>query len=292
MTGDTRGLKFRFITIAVEEAIFATVKKGMKDAARMMDVSAELVGIAGVESAELLRLTREAIDDNVSGIALNIAESDKFTEIIAEAKARGIPVVAFNIDAAKGASGNLSYITQDLKAAGEVLGHRARADLKHGDKVIATVHDAGVWALEQRLAGIQSALSDLELEWKIVATGQVPAAAAQVLKEVLRDFPARALLGTGQGDTEACGLVVRSLGAKAPYVAGFDLSPGIVDLITQKYVAFSIDQQPYIQGFYPVVQLALYLRYGLLPSSMNAGAAVIDINNVATVSALSHQAIR
>ena len=285
-------LRFRFITIAVGEEIFNVVRKGMNDAAAAMQVDADLVGTPGVDSEELLRLTRQAIADGVDGIVLNITEKDRFTEIIANAKARSIPVVGFNIDAGRGASGNLSYIAQDLRAAGETLGRRVRSALTSRDRVIATLHDDGVWALEQRLVGIQSALRDLDLQWKIVTTGQDPAKGAMVLSEALAQFPARALFGTGQGDTEACGLAARALEDSAPFVAGFDLSPGIVDLITEGFIAFSIDQQPYVQGFYPVVQLALYLRYGLMPSSMDAGAAVIDRSAVESVRHFSHQAIR
>jgi simple sugar transport system substrate-binding protein len=40
-------------------------------------------------------------------------------------------------------------------------------------------------------------------------------------------------------------------------------------------IAFTIDQQPYIQGFYPVVQLAFYRRFGIFPSRIDAGATVI-----------------
>jgi len=285
-------LKFRFLTIAIGEEIFSVVRKGMDDAAVAMGVEAELDGTPGVEAAELVRLTRKAIADGVDGIALNVIENDVFNEVIAEAKARSIPVVAFNIDAGKCASGNLSYIVQDLKAAGEALGQRAAAVLKRGDKVIITVHDDGVWALEQRLSGIRAALEPIDVEWKLVATGQEPKKGAARLREVLAAFPARALLGTGQGDTEACGLAAKSLPEKNLYVAGFDLSPGIVDLIDDGVIACSIDQQPYAQGFYPVVQLALYLRYGLLPSSFDAGATFIDKSNVETVRQLSRQAIR
>jgi simple sugar transport system substrate-binding protein len=285
-------LKFRFLTIAIKEEIFSVVRKGMDDAAAAMGVDAELDGTPGVEAAELVRLTRKAIADGVDGIALNLIERDVFNEVIAEAKAKHIPVVAFNIDAGKCSSGNLSYIGQDLKAAGEALGRRAGASLKRGDKVIITVHDDGVWALEQRLSGIRAVLEPMGIEWRLVATGQEPKKGAARLREVLATFPARALLGTGQGDTEACGLAAKGMPEQNLYVAGFDLSPGIVDLIDDGVIACSVDQQPYSQGFYPVVQLALYLRYGLLPSSFDAGATFIDKSNVETVRQLSRQAIR
>lgn len=51
----------------------------------------------------------------------------------------------------------------------------------------------------------------------------------------------------------------------------------------QGVIKFTIDQQPYVQGFYPVVQLALYCRYGIKPPSMDAGATVITKSQAAGV---------
>ena len=53
-----------------------------------------------------------------------------------------------------------------------------------------------------------------------------------------------------------------------------------------------VDQQPYAQGFYPIVQLTLYRRFGLMPSSLDAGAAIVDRQNVELVRQLSKQSIR
>jgi simple sugar transport system substrate-binding protein len=66
-------------------------------------------------------------------------------------------------------------------------------------------------------------------------------------------------------------------------VAGFDLSPTILRLMQADIIKFTIDQQPYVQGFYPVIQLALYCRYGIKPSSMDAGAFVITKQDAAAV---------
>jgi simple sugar transport system substrate-binding protein len=264
----------------------------MNDAAAAMNVEVDLAGTPGVDAGELVRLTRQAIADGVDGIALNICDPHAFTGVIAEAAARSIPVVAFNIDASNGKSGNLSSIMQDFHAAGEALGRRAAAAIPNGANVIITVHDDGVSALEERLAGVQAGLKHHAINWQRLCTGQDPETGAERLREAIARFPAQALLGTGQADTEACGLAARSLAPSHPYVAGFDLSPGIVDLIADGYIDCAIDQQPYAQGFYPVVQLTLYLRYGLLPSSLDAGAAVIDRSNLEAVQRLSRQSLR
>jgi simple sugar transport system substrate-binding protein len=285
-------LRLRLLTIAVEEEFFTVVRKGMNDAAAAMQVEADLAGTPGVEAGELIRLTREAIAEGVDGIALNICDADAFAQVIAEARAISIPVVAFNIDASMGKSGNLSSIAQDFRSAGIALGRRAAASVPKGANVIVTVHDEGVSALEARLAGIQCGLKDHAINWQRLCTGQDPRKGAELLLEAIARAPVHALLGTGQADTEACGLAAKSLSPSQPYVAGFDLSSGIVDLIAQGYVDCTIDQQPYAQGFYPVVQLALYLRYGLRPSSLDAGAAFIDQSNLDAIQKLSRQSIR
>jgi hypothetical protein len=41
-----------------------------------------------------------------------------------------------------------------------------------------------------------------------------------------------------------------------------------------------------------VVQLTHYLRYGILPSNIDAGAAIIDAKNVAQVKALTERKYR
>src|SRR5882757_11518731 len=97
-------LRFRFLTIAVNEQFFTVVRKGMNDAAAAMNVEVDLAGTPGVDAGELVRLTRQAIADGVDGIALNICDASAFTKVIPESRAKSIPVVAFNIDVSKGGS--------------------------------------------------------------------------------------------------------------------------------------------------------------------------------------------
>ena len=96
--------------------------------------------------------------------------------------------------------------------------------------------------------------------------------------QALRENPdIRIVLGTGQSDTEAAGRALEAHFAGQGYwSAGFDLSPETLRLIQAGHIRCTVDQQPYIQGFYPVLQLTLYLRYGIVPSDIDAGAAIID----------------
>jgi simple sugar transport system substrate-binding protein len=103
----------------------------------------------------------------------------------------------------------------------------------------------------------------------------------------------RIVLGSGQSDTEAAGrAIAQSFPNQGYWAAGFDLSPATLELIRQGPIRCTVDQQPYIQGFYPVVQLTLRLRYGIMPSDIDAGATIIDPSNVAAVTELTQKHYR
>ena len=110
----------------------------------------------------------------------------------------------------------------------------------------------------------------------------------------LREHPdIKIVLGTGQSDTEAAGLAIEENFPHGGYwSAGFDLSPETLRLIDAGHIRCTVDQQPYVQGFYPVVQLTLYLRYGILPADIDAGATMIDRSNVRQVMELAKRNYR
>ena len=75
-------------------------------------------------------------------------------------------------------------------------------------------------------------------------------------------------------------------------MAGFDLSPEILRLVKAGVIRFTIDQQPYSPGFYPVVQLTLYCRYGIRPCDIDAGAGIVAAGDVERVLRLSREHYR
>ena len=288
-------LKLRFITCAVDEAFFNTIKQGMRDAADMMGVEAEFTGVEGVDLEAQADMVREAVAAGCDGIALNIIHATAFDEVMREALDKGVPVVAFNVDGTYGNGPHLSSVNQDLYGAGRTLGERAAEYLTDGAKVLITMHDEGISALEDRARGIQEVIAETrQATWDTVVTGIDPERAAEIIGEKLAADPAiGAVLGTGQADTEGAGLALeRCAGERDYFAAGFDLSPEILRLVKEGVIAFTIDQQPYVQGFYPVVQLALYCRYGIAPSNMDSGAGIITRENVDGVMEFSARGYR
>ncbi len=286
-------LKFAFITCSVNAEFFKPVKRGMNDAAKMMNVDCEFMGTNGVDVRAQADMVRQAVRNGYDGIALNIIHPTAFDDVVQETMERGVPVVGFNVDDHTTPNSRLSSVNQQLYHAGEKLGRYLLPFIPEQAHVLMTMHDKGISALEDRLAGIQHALSAKHLYIDVIISGNVSRTGAQVISAYLKEHPeVKIIIGTGQSDTEAAGIAIEENFQNGYWSAGFDLSPKTLRLIKDGHIRCTVDQQPYIQGFYPVVQLAHYIRYGLQPSDIDAGAAIIDIENIDQVCKLVERGIR
>jgi simple sugar transport system substrate-binding protein len=278
-------LRLLFITCCVDQAFFGPVKKGMRDAAKMLDVDCEFIGTKDVDLAAQAEMVRQAVKDGYDGIALNLIDAEAFDDVVAEAIEAGVPVVAFNVDDSASPNARLAAVNQRLYEAGRKVAEHALADVPQAAHVLMTKHDDGVSALEDRLRGMQDVLKTKGVTWTTIVTGNQADQGAAVVTEALRKHPdVRIIFSSGQSDTEATGRAIEKEFAKQGYwSAGFDLSPKTLQLVRDGHIRFTIDQQPYAQGFYPVVALVLKLRYGIMPSDVDAGSAIIDRKNVEQV---------
>ncbi len=287
-------LKLIFITPCRDEAFFEPVKKGMHDAAAMLGVETSFVGTVEVDVEAQAEMVRKAVADGYDGIALNIIDPEAFDEVVKEAIDKGVPVVAFNVDDHETENARLSAVNQNYYQAGRTVGRRAGQVIDPGSRVLATLHNEGISALDDRLRGIQEALKEKNLKWKVIVSENQPKTAVKnITRELQADPEIRAVLCTGLTDTEAAGVAAeKNFPGRDLVIAGFDLSPGILGMLDRGIIKFTIDQQPYTQGFYPVVQLTLYCRYGIKPSNVDAGAGVVTQKDAKRVMELTSEKYR
>ncbi len=68
----------------------------------------------------------------------------------------------------------------------------------------------------------------------------------------------------------------------------FDLDSDIAQAIKDGIMESAIDQQPYLQGYLPVVFLTEYARYGVIPANnVNTGPGFVTKKNIALVQKLA-----
>ena len=73
---------------------------------------------------------------------------------------------------------------------------------------------------------------------------------------------------------------------------GFDTSPQIVEAFKNGWVQLTADQQPFLQGYLPVLNLCQQVVYGLGPINVDTGAGFVTPGNYKVVGALATEGLR
>ena len=266
--------KLLLLTFCVEQDFFVPVRAGMDEAAKRMGALCEMRGVEGLDNARQIEMLLRAAEGEYDGIAVNIPCMEGFDRALRAVSAR-VPVVGFNDDVRGAGDSRMAHVSQKLYQAGVTLGQRAAGAIPVGSEILITLHSNDTAALFARRDGMLHALSERHVTAHELVTTTDPALSADMIEAALKKNPnIRAVLATGQADTQGAGLAKSRMGIDA-YVCGFDLSDEIRRMIAMKIIDFTIEQQPYAQGFYPVVMLVNYLRHGLIPTDIDAGAIVV-----------------
>jgi hypothetical protein len=96
----------------------------------------------------------------------------------------------------------------------------------------------------------------------------------------------KVILALRQVPLQVAHAAVKAAHAQAS-IAGFDLRPQISNSIENGSILATVEQQPYLQGYYAVTQLALDLAYGSTPSNVDTGNAIVDKTNAGRVASLA-----
>ena len=190
---ETRPLRLAFVTCAVDAKFFEPVKKGLNDAAEMMGVECDFIGTEGVDVQAQAQMVRQAVADGYDGIAVNIIDPEAFDRVIKETMDSKVPVVGLNVDDHATPNARMSSVNQRLYEAGESLAEHVLPHIPDGDHVLMTMHDEGVSALEDRLAGEQAVLKRKNVRWTVIVTGNDSAGGVDVIT-TLKPRPLAAFL--------------------------------------------------------------------------------------------------
>ena len=254
----------------------------------------------------MLTQLQQAIATKVDGIAFMGHPGDAATDPqIEKAFGEGIIFTTANTalpDAQKkfGPAG-MGYVGAPNHAAGYALGAEAakRAGIKPGD-------EAFVWGLKgqggdrgSRTVGVIEAIE--KAGGKVIyqeidkATDADPNAGTATFVGVLKANPGIKLVVTDHGALTAnVGVFARATSLKPGQVffAGFDMSPNTAKAIKDGYQDLVIDQQPYLQGYLPILNICLTKKFGFSGLDINTAGAFVDPKNVDVVAPLAAKEIR
>jgi simple sugar transport system substrate-binding protein len=281
--------KFVFVNHVTTNAFFTPTQYGADDASKLLGTTYQWTGSKDAIVAEMVTATNTAVTGKADGIALAVVDKDAFKTPVDQALDAGIPVVSYNADGAVGNPGTnrLAYIGQGLFESGQALGQRALAKVDSGD-IAAFIATPGQLNIQPRIDGAKQAIeaSGKSVKFTSVATNADVTKGLSIIDAYVQGHPNVAgLLAVDAGSTQAVGSVVkkynqRSKGLKV--AGGFDLVPETLASVKAGDLDYTIDQQPYLQGFLPVLYLYFYKVSGglLFPSLTNTGLLFVTKDNV------------
>ncbi len=273
------------------DPFWSVVKNGVDQAAQDMGITVDYRAPDRFDMVRMAQLIEAAIATDPDGLAVSIPDAEGLGDAIRMAVDSGIPVVSLNSgsDVAR-ELGALVHVGQGEYEAGKGAGERMKAaGVTSG---VCVNYEQGNVALDLRCQGFSDGLGGSVEQ---LATSLDPTEIRNAVSAYLTKNPdVGGILVVGTVGAEPAVAAVEEQGLlEAVQIATFDLSPAVLGALSKGKMAFAIDQQQYMQGYLPVVFLALYNKYLLMPGAdVQTGPGFVTQENAEQVIELSKKGIR
>ncbi len=274
-TPDTqaRGLRISTTRIVMvthgqaSDPFWAVVKRGADDAGRQTGVAVSYRAPDTFSIDRMKRFVDEAVADRPDGLVVSLPDAAALAPSIHAAEAAGIPVVTINSGSDKfKALGVFAHVGEPEYRAGFEAGERmGKAGVKHA---LCVNQESGNAGLDVRCRAFAAGLRRSGGTSKVVPVPLQDAAESQ--KRLARELASGlvdGILTLGPGGAGPAMAAVHAGGLEDRVeLATFDLSADVLEAVRDGKMLFAIDQQPYLQGYLPVVLLAEQARHGIFPA--------------------------
>jgi simple sugar transport system substrate-binding protein len=282
--GDQRKMKFTFVNHVTTNPFFVPTKYGAEDACKLLGCDYQWTGSESSNVNEMVNAFNSAISAKVDGIAVALVDLKAFNAPVQKALDAGIPVVGYNADAPD--SGRLAYIGQDLFVSGQEMGKRIVELVPEGD-VALFIATPGSLNIQPRIDGAIDSIkkSGKPVTHHTVATGAaLPKELSTIDAYWLGHKDTKGMFAVDAGSTQSLAQVIKKYNLRDEDVkgGGYDLLGPTTELLAAEQIDFTIDQQPYLQGFLPVLELFLYKASETLTgiADVNTGLKFLDNKTV------------
>ena len=280
------GNQYHVITHGDSGTFWSVVEVAVADAAAA--IGCEVVYFGANNNAEAQSQAIEAaIAAGADGIAISLADPAGLEAAARAAVAAGIPLYTLNSGVNQYKDlGGVAHIGQTEVVAGNGAGERFN-DLGATHVLCARQEQSNV-GLDERCQGLAETFNG-DVSSEFVGLDATPEEQANTIAAMLTaDTSIDAVLGVGPN------VVLRALDAandvgRNIHLGGFDLSADLISAIEAGDIAFTVDQQQYLQGYLPVILMHLQATNqntagGGLP--ILTGPGFVTPENAAEVAAL------
>ena len=288
----TPSWQFWFVNHADTNQFFTPTKYGYSDAAALLGLpTPQWGGSASSSLSEMISFMNSATSAKAAGIALAQISETAFTGAVSNAMNAGIPVVSYNADgiykngAAVIGSNRLAYVGQALYLSGQAMGEQIKTLVPGGGHVAIFIATVGTGNIQPRFDGAKAVLGS-SYQVDEVATSTVDSTELSTEKSYMLGHKStlKGAFAVDSGSTANLAAALAGAGLSIP-AGGFDTDPRTLSALSSGKLKFSIFQDPYMQGFLPVLYLYMYNLSGsqIAPPDTDTGLTVLTPSNVSQV---------
>jgi len=288
----TPAWQFWFVNHVYTNTFFVPTQYGFADAAALLDIPVPKWGGSASTSSvsQMVSFLQTAISAKANGIATTVINATGFTTPVMDAMNAGIPVVTYNADGVYTSNGTpdigtnrLCYVGQALYLSGQQLGERIKSLVTTPGEIVIFIATPGTGNIQPRFDGAAAVLKAAGYTVSEIATGAATSVELAAEKAYfLGHKGVKGAFAVDAGSTEFLAQALSGSGLSSLPAGGFDLTPVTLSAIQSGAINFTINQNPYLQGFLPTLYLYMYnLSGGLVPPpDTDTGLSFVTKTNV------------
>ncbi|MGB8022676.1 MAG: substrate-binding domain-containing protein [Candidatus Nanopelagicales bacterium] len=287
-------IRIAMITHGDDGGFWSIVRNGATDAAaNLPEVKLDYQGSAGDAKLQS-EMIEAALNQKADALAVSAPDIGAISGALAQAQAAGVPIITLNSgsDLLEEMPEVITHVGQSEQVAGEGAGRRL-GELG-ARKVLCILHEVNNIGLQERCSGARTGLAESGGQVvNVQVTGKAdPSSTAREIGAAMVAQSPDAVLTL---DPDIAMAAAKEVSARDAKLATFDLSPDVLDAVSAGTIVFAVDQQPYLQGYLPVIYLELAVRnrneVGAHAISAT-GPSFVTKENAATIAALAEQGTR
>jgi simple sugar transport system substrate-binding protein len=298
-------LTFAIVTHTAGDGFFDPTYAGAKLAANMVGANLVMLGSEAPTDdipREIAILTQIVNDPTIDGVAMTTPQSGAYDDIIKKLEAHGVMVTTLNsYDPALYDRLGISHTGQDASAAaigGDALVKCLVAKGVKGGSIIfpSTTTLGNVEVNNRIIAAFQMVVKELNAANRL-KDFKVDAGPQNIGVDVDKDNLSNSIVNLIEsrrdvvGAFAANGFVTPALGDAIGQLHkegqicafGFDLGPKQQKLIASGALTGALGQQPFLQGFWPIMQMYLQIDRGIAAANLDTRAQLVTKDTLAKV---------
>jgi simple sugar transport system substrate-binding protein len=282
---EDKPLKITFVTHDLGAGIFAPVRLGMEDACAKIQAQCEFLGPATYDPAQQVALIEAAIAKKPDAIVTTRPDPSAYNDAIQKALDAGIMVLTFNTnDPVADKKIPLPFVGQNFTNYGKEWAREVMKVMPNGGTMAITDCCFGHYALEERNRSFKDTLEkEGNGKFKVLDVINTTADESKVFAAVEAYYQAHpdinAIWGVDYYSHVIAQFIKKNNLEGKLLTGGSDMGPGNIEGLKAGYVSFGLGQNPFMQGFYPVMMAYQAKKYGIRPVTIDTGTDVVTPQN-------------